>query len=153
MHVNFLLISSRSFNELPSFTGSGENQSDRSANPLVSGSSSEINLLGLARRAHELFENQPANEKRKLLDFVLSNSIWKNGELVAEYRQPFDVLAFAVASDPPTRSAELKDVVENENWLPESDITRNRNWPALPESLYAIDLKTTSVKIETIKVG
>ena len=27
-----------------------------------------IKLLQLARRAHELFENQPANEKRKLLD-------------------------------------------------------------------------------------
>src|SRR6202022_253592 len=52
-----------------------------------------LKLLALARRAHELFENQPAKEKRKLLDFVLSNSTWKNGELQAKYRQPFDVLA------------------------------------------------------------
>lgn len=35
---------------------------------------------------------KPVKEKRKLVDFVLSNSIWKNGELLAEYRQPFDVL-------------------------------------------------------------
>jgi len=62
-----------------------------------------IKLLQLARRAHELFENQPASEKRKLLDFVLSNSIWKNGKLLAEYRQPFDVLAVAIASDQRTR--------------------------------------------------
>ena len=31
-------------------------------------------------------------------------------------------------------------------WLPERYITRNRNWLARLESLYAIDFKTTSVK-------
>jgi hypothetical protein len=80
-----------------------------------------IKLMALARRAHELFENQPANEKRKLLDFVLSNSIWKNGELLAEYRQPFDVLAIAVASDQHRKSTEPPCAVENENWLPRCD--------------------------------
>ena len=76
-----------------------------------------IKLLQLARRARELFENQRANEKRKLLDFVLSNSVWKNGKLLAEYRQPFDVLAVAAASDQRTRSAQSTRAVENENWL------------------------------------
>jgi len=80
-----------------------------------------IKLLELARRAHELFENQPADEKRKLVDFVLSNSIWKNGELLAEYRQPFDVLAITVASDQQTKSMGQARAVENENWLPERD--------------------------------
>ena len=80
-----------------------------------------IKLLQLARRAHELFENQPANEKRKLLDFVLSNSVWKNGKLLAEYRQPFDVLAVAIASDQRTRSVQPTRAVENENWLPGQD--------------------------------
>jgi hypothetical protein len=81
-----------------------------------------IKLLGLARRAQELFENQPANEKRKLLDFVLSNFTWKNGDLVAEYRQPFDVLAIAVASDQRTRSVAPQQAVENENWLPNNTV-------------------------------
>jgi site-specific DNA recombinase len=81
----------------------------------------DIQLLQLARRAHELFENQPANEKRKLLDFVLSNSVWKNGKLLAEYRQPFDVLAVAIASDQRTRSVQPTHAVENENWLPGMD--------------------------------
>jgi hypothetical protein len=40
-----------------------------------------------------------AIEKRKLLDFVLSNSRWKDGELAVEYRKPFDLLAVAVAKD------------------------------------------------------
>jgi len=63
-----------------------------------------------------MFESQPANEKRKLLDFVLSNSVWKNGELLAEYRQPFDVLAIAVASEQVTKSVGPARTVENENW-------------------------------------
>jgi hypothetical protein len=57
-----------------------------------------IRLLDLARRAHVLFENQPPAEKRKLLDFVLSNCRWKAGRLEAEYRKPFDMLAVVVAA-------------------------------------------------------
>ena len=55
-----------------------------------------INLLGLAQNAGVLLEKQPAAEKRRLLDCVVSNSTWKAGELTAEYRQPFDLLADAV---------------------------------------------------------
>jgi len=58
-----------------------------------------VQLLELAHNAHVLFESQPPAEKRKLLDFVLSNCSWKDGELTAKYRQPFDVLAVAVAKD------------------------------------------------------
>jgi ACS family tartrate transporter-like MFS transporter len=39
--------------------------------------------------------------------------------------------------------------VSQKVWLPESDITRNRKWYGRPESLYATDLKTTSVKSAT----
>jgi hypothetical protein len=58
-----------------------------------------IRLLELAHRAHELFESQPASEKRKLLDFVVSNSSWRAGRLEAEYRQPFDLIASAAFAD------------------------------------------------------
>ena len=58
-----------------------------------------VQLLELAHRAPVLFESQPPAEKRKLLNFVLSNCTWKGGELAAKYRQPFDVLAVAVASE------------------------------------------------------
>jgi site-specific DNA recombinase len=50
-------------------------------------------LLELAGRAADLFTKQPPREKQRLLDFVLSNCIWANGRLAAEYRQPFDLLA------------------------------------------------------------
>ena len=44
-------------------------------------------------RAAELFEKQSGSEKRRLLDFVLSNSTWGNGELRVKFRQPFDLIA------------------------------------------------------------
>ena len=50
-----------------------------------------VAILELANRAAELFEKQSAGEKRRLLDFVLSNSTWGNGELTFEFRQRFDL--------------------------------------------------------------
>jgi hypothetical protein len=52
-----------------------------------------IRLLELAQKAGKLFREQPAAEKRQLLGFVLSNCAWKNGQLTAAFRQPFDLLA------------------------------------------------------------
>ena len=50
-------------------------------------------LLDLANKAADLFERQPALEKRKLLRFVLAGCTWKNGQLGFEYRKPFDLIA------------------------------------------------------------
>ena len=50
-------------------------------------------LLDLANKAADLFEKQPAPEKRKLLRFVLIGCTWKNGQLGFEYRKPFDLIA------------------------------------------------------------
>ena len=52
-----------------------------------------IRLLELAQKAGRLFRQQSSAEKRRLLGFVLSNCTWKDGQLTAEYRQPFDLLA------------------------------------------------------------
>ena len=51
-----------------------------------------VQLLGLASRCQELFSHQPASEKRKLLNFVLSNSSWMHGEITPTFRKPFDLL-------------------------------------------------------------
>jgi site-specific DNA recombinase len=53
-----------------------------------------VNLLELAKRAHILFKKQEPCERRRLLDFVVSNCTWKNGEMEATYRQPFDLWLF-----------------------------------------------------------
>ena len=55
-----------------------------------------VGILELAKHAAELFEKQPASEKRRLLDFVVSNCSWANGELTVEFRQPFDLIAIGV---------------------------------------------------------
>ena len=52
-----------------------------------------VRILELARNAQSLFERQPAREKRRLLNFLLSNCTWEDGEVVANFRQPFDLLA------------------------------------------------------------
>ena len=52
-----------------------------------------IALMEPAQRAADLFAEQTAIEKRRLLEFVLSNSFWAHGTLTPEFRQPFDMLA------------------------------------------------------------
>jgi|SRR5271157_2124343 len=76
-----------------------------------------VQLLELAHNAHVLFESQLAAEKRKLLDFVLSNCTWKGGELTAKYRQPFDVLAVAVASEQQRVAGGSAGTARNDIWL------------------------------------
>ena len=75
-----------------------------------------IKLLELAQQAPRLFESQEAREKRKLLDFVLSNCTWKDGELTAKYRQPFDVLALAVAADRESGGGNGPETGDFDNW-------------------------------------
>ena len=52
-----------------------------------------VTIFELANLAGELFEKQLGSEKRQLLDFVLSNSTWANGELRVKFRDPFDLIA------------------------------------------------------------
>jgi site-specific DNA recombinase len=80
-----------------------------------------IRLLELTRNMHRLFEKQQAAEKRRLLNFVVSNSVWRGGEIVPEWRQPFDMIAVAnQASDGKNGSDGAKNGL-NENWLPGMD--------------------------------
>ena len=48
-----------------------------------------VKLMELSNRDADLFADQPASEKRRLLEFVLSNSFWAGGDLTPEFRQPF----------------------------------------------------------------
>jgi site-specific DNA recombinase len=56
-----------------------------------------VPLLELARNAQKAFERQQPRKKRRLFNFVLSNCTWEDGEAVAIFRQPFDVLAQTTA--------------------------------------------------------
>ena len=83
-----------------------------------------VHLLELARQSHELFEKQEPREKRRLLNFLLSNSTWKNGELVAEFRQPFDMLYVANQRSVDAEATARRSGAGFENWLPTLDTFR-----------------------------
>ncbi|MER8613160.1 hypothetical protein [Mesorhizobium sp. M1216] len=50
-------------------------------------------LLELVRNARQLFGRQAPDEKNRLLNLLLSNCTWEDGEVRAVFRQPFDLLA------------------------------------------------------------
>jgi site-specific DNA recombinase len=80
-----------------------------------------VQVLELAKRAHSLFQTQEPREKRRLLDFVLSNCSWKGGELTAVFRQPFDILVDANSAHRHGQKSFVSTGVDFENWLPGLD--------------------------------
>jgi site-specific DNA recombinase len=78
-----------------------------------------IALLDLARDAQRLFATQEPREKRRLLKFLLSNCTWEDGTVVANFRQPFDMLAETIVE---SRNENTPGGVFErafEKWLPE----------------------------------
>jgi site-specific DNA recombinase len=80
-----------------------------------------IRLLELTRNMHRLFEKQQAAEKRRLLDFVVSNSVWQQGKIVPAWRQPFDMIAVANESAQTALPIDQSETGRNQNWLPDKD--------------------------------
>jgi hypothetical protein len=76
-----------------------------------------VRLLELARNARNLFECQKATEKRRLLDFLVSNCTWGNGRLTAEFRQPFDLLANAVTVTAAEDVVTMPVLSKKQKWL------------------------------------
>jgi site-specific DNA recombinase len=76
-----------------------------------------VQLLELARNAQKLFERQEPREKRRLLNFVLSNCTWEDGEVVANFRQPFDLLADTAVSAARAAAGDTAKTVKSEIWL------------------------------------
>ena len=83
-----------------------------------------IRILELSNRAWELYEKQEMAEKRRLLDYVFSNSSWQGGQLTPNYRKPFDLISDAVKmqEEQEARTGKQFDkTAKNENWLPGLD--------------------------------
>lgn len=51
-----------------------------------------IQLIDLTQTAERLYNQQSMTEKRKLINFVFSKSIWKDGTLYPSFRKPFDII-------------------------------------------------------------
>lgn len=80
-----------------------------------------VQILELARNAQRLFERQEPREKRRLLNFVLSNCSWENGEVRATFRQPFDLLADTTAIVGRQEPGEAANSAKRESWLARTD--------------------------------
>ncbi|MFT3995986.1 MAG: recombinase family protein [Asticcacaulis sp.] len=76
-----------------------------------------VNLLILAREAHTIFETQTGIARKKLLNFVLSNCKWAHGELIADFRQPFELLKERLAPQNRPEKGDGYDDAGKENWL------------------------------------
>src|SRR5439155_11804795 len=76
-----------------------------------------VQILELARNAQRLFERQQPRQKRRLLNFVLSNCTWEDGEVVATFRQPFDLLAETAAVAAHRDAGSTANSAKSEIWL------------------------------------
>ncbi len=76
-----------------------------------------VQLLELAQNAQRLFATQAPREKRRLLNFVLSNCTWEDGEVVATFRQPFDLLAETTAIAMRSAADDSANSAKSEIWL------------------------------------
>jgi site-specific DNA recombinase len=76
-----------------------------------------VQLLELARNAQRLFAKQEPREKRRLLNFLLSNCTWEDGNVVATFRQPFDFLAETAVSASRVAAGETAKTAKTEIWL------------------------------------
>jgi hypothetical protein len=90
-----------------------------------------VRLLELARSAQRLFEKQEPR-KRRLLNFVVSNCTWKGGELVADLRQPFDLLAETTSIAAQAAAADRPNLAKTEVWLPGPDSGRAKSGVTSP---------------------
>ncbi len=80
-----------------------------------------VRLFELAQNAQRLFAKQDAREKRRLLNFLVSNCSWRDGELTATLRQPFDLIAETTEIDAKRKAAGEVSNGLSEIWLPGPD--------------------------------
>jgi site-specific DNA recombinase len=80
-----------------------------------------VRILELARNAQRLFEKQEPREKRRLLNFLVSNCSWKSGELTTVLHQPFDLLAETIGIAAQKADDGRHNLTKSEIWLPGTD--------------------------------
>lgn len=81
-----------------------------------------IQLLELAQRSVILYEKQEMREKRKILNFAVSNSIWKDGKLSVNFRKPFDLLAVTKQQSQEINPGSASENSNFEIWMGNSTI-------------------------------
>jgi hypothetical protein len=98
-----------------------------------------VALLDLARNAQRLFAKQEPREKRRLLNFVLSNCTWEDGEVIATFRQPFDMLAETATAAAHVGAGDKAKSAKTEIWLPFLDAYRTMCIAPSPDFLQSLE--------------
>jgi site-specific DNA recombinase len=80
-----------------------------------------VRILELAKNARSLFDLQAPREKRRLLDFLLSNSIWKGGELHPSFKQPPEMIAERAMAAWRAVASRAASAAKTEIWQPRLD--------------------------------
>ena len=93
-----------------------------------------IRILELAQNAQRLFARQEPRQKRRLLNFVLSNCIWDDGKITPTFRQPFDLLTETTAIAARQEAATVANSGKNEIWL--GDLDSNQGCPGQSREFY-----------------
>jgi len=76
-----------------------------------------VQILELAQSAGRLFAKQAPHAKRQLLNFVYSNSVWKDDTLSVTFRQPFELLSESAISTLQKKNAGVGNSVPHPEWL------------------------------------
>jgi hypothetical protein len=92
-----------------------------------------LQILELARNAQRLFERQEPRQKRRLLNFILSNCTREDGEVVATFRQPFDLLAETTDIEARHGAGNMAKSAKSEIWLPFLDTYRTMCLASQPD--------------------
>ena len=75
-----------------------------------------VRLLEVSHQALDLYRRFDLFEKRRILQLVLSNSIWLNAQLVPKYRQPFDLFALTKTTMDGKESVFSLEQSKTEEW-------------------------------------
>src|SRR6266478_9893855 len=76
-----------------------------------------VTILEMARNAQRLFDSEEPMQKRRLLNFVVSNSTWGNGELNANLREPFGFIAEMARFTSGGGSSNGTNFADHSGWL------------------------------------
>ncbi len=80
-----------------------------------------VKILELAQDAMNVYLRSDSHEKRRILDYISSNCVIKDGEFNIEYRQPFDMLAaFKEKEHKKIRQSGLESP-NHQLWRPQGD--------------------------------
>ena len=80
-------------------------------------------VLDLAKRAFEIFQRSETLEKRSLINFVFQNMKLRDGKLVWELKEPFNIIVNYAA---------------HPVWLPTLDALRRFDWGKLARDLQTV---------------